>query len=515
MSTSPIRRFFPFLVILASALVFLGVVVQAASAQVGEWSLPVPLSDETTSSWFPDVAVDASGQVHVAWSSGVTLGIGQSYDTVVYTSSLDGQRWSTPLDVVALPSKGAVTRPMLVADSLGTLHMTYRSYMIYYSHASTQAVGSPSMLPARPISSGDNGYFSQLVLDPAGRLHVFYTEYAERVDCPECLHVLHRVSTDRGLTWSHPVDITPGPSGAAKPHVVVDGQERMHLVWEAGRGGDLGQLADPARAMYTASYDGGETWQEPIQLGRDEDQSRNVTLGMTGTGELVAVWLGLPGDVLEYRTSRDHGATWSEPQMVPNAFGGWTLYQARTDGYTMITDGAGVLHLLAVGRTSPGQRTLSVLHVGWNGITWSEPEAVATLTGDVPEWPRAAIGLGNQLHVVWFVRDQAHIWGGEGAFRYRIWYAKRPLEGPAQQPVVFPTLTPTSTAITASVSPTLQTTSTPPPTSGPDLTASQIPAGAIPPAQVENRSLLLILEALIPVGLLMGGVVIAVYLRRR
>jgi len=40
-------------------------------------------------------------------------------------------------------------------------------------------------------------------------------------------------------------------------------------------------------------------------------------------------------------------------------------------------------------------------------------------------------------------------------------------------------------------------------------------AEAIPPSQVENRSLLLILESLIPVGLLMGGVILAVYLRRR
>jgi hypothetical protein len=514
-SRFPIRRSNPFLATLASALVLLGVIVPAAAAQVGEWSLPVPLSAENTSSWFPEVAVDRSGEVHVAWSSGVTLGIGQAYDTVVYTSSPDGQLWSAPLDVVALPSKGAVTRPMLLPDSLGTLHMTYRSYMIYYSHTSTQAVSSPSMLPARPISSGDNGYFSQLVLGPGGGLHVFYTEYAGRIECPECLHVFHRVSADRGLTWSRPVDITPGPSGAAKPHVVIDGPERFHLVWEAGRGGDLGQLADPARAMYTASSDGGQTWREPIQLGTDEDQSRNVTLGIMGTGELVAVWLGLPGDALEYRTSRDQGATWSEPQMIPNAFGGWTIYQARTDAYTMVTDGAGVLHLLAVGRTALGQRSLSVLHMAWNGAVWSDPEAVVTMTGDVPEWPRAAVGLGNRLHVVWFVRDLAHIWGGEGEFRYRIWYANRPLEAPAQQPVVFPTLTPTSPAIEDSVSPTPPPTPTPPPASGPQLPASQIPVGAIPPAQVENRSLLLILESLIPVGLLLAGVVIVVYRRRR
>lgn len=515
MSQLPDRRSVLSLAILAFALLCLSAGAPAASAQVVEWSLPVPLSDETTSSWFPEVAVDPSGMVHVAWSSGVALGSGKAYDTVVYTDSPDGQTWSAPLDVVALPSKGAVTRPMLLPDSVGTLHMTYRSYMIYYTHASTQAVSAPGMLPARPISSGDNGYFSQLVLGPGGELHVFYTEYAQRIDCPECLHVFHRVSADNGLTWSRPVDITPGPSGAAKPHVVIDERGLIHLVWEAGRGGDLGQLADPTTAMYIASDDGGRTWRDPIQLAVGETQARNVTLGSTGDGQLVAAWLGLPEDVLLYRTSPDAGVTWSEPQVIPGAFGAWTIYQGRTDGYSMVTDGLGVVHLLAVGRKAIGQRSLSVVHLAWDGVAWSEPEPIVTMTGDVPEWPRAAVGLGNKLHVVWFVRDQAHIWGGEGAFRYRVWYADRPLNGPAQEPVIFPTITPTSQSTAEPTSFAPLTTATPTPASGPAPSDAPDAAEAIPPSQVENRSLLLILEALIPVGLLMGGVVLAVYLRRR
>ena len=207
MSQLPDRRPALSLAILAFIMLSLSMTAPAASAQGIEWSLPVALSDETTSSWFPEVAVDLSGTVHVAWSSGVALGSGKAYDTVVYTDSPDGRTWSPPLDVVALPSKGAVTRPMLLPDPVGTLHMTYRSYMIFYTHVSTQAVSAPGMLPARPISSGDNGYFSQLVLDPGGELHVFYTEYAQRIDCPECLHIFHRVSTDNGLSWSHPVEI--------------------------------------------------------------------------------------------------------------------------------------------------------------------------------------------------------------------------------------------------------------------------------------------------------------------
>ena len=492
-----------------------GVAGSTAYAQSSGWSEPAALSDDSTTAWFPDVAVDASGGIHVAWSSGAALSPSQAYDTVVYNSSIDGRSWSAPLDIVALPSKGAVTRPALLPDPSGILHMTYRSYMIYYTNGSVQAVSPLELLPARPISSGDNGYFSQLLLDRAGRLHVFYTEYAYQVGCPECLHVFHRFSDDDGLTWSPAVDIAPGASGAAKPQVLQDGQGRIHLVWEAGRGGDLGQLPDPTTVMYTASDDGGTTWRTPIQLAPDGSGARNVTLGLGGNGELVAAWLDVPADVMAYRLSKDGGLTWSDAGAIPGAFGAWTVYQGRTDGYSMVKDGAGTVHLLAVGRKSASEQSLSVLHTAWDGTAWSSPEAVVTLTGDVPEWPRAAIGLGNELHLVWFVRDQAHIWGGPGDFRYRIWYAQKPLDLPRSEPIVFPTLTPAGSAPAGiSASPTGEV-----PT--PALQAAAVPLStlapeeAISPADIENRSVLLILLAMVPVGVLLGGVVLVSYFRRR
>jgi hypothetical protein len=89
---------------------------------------------------------------------------------------------------------------------------------------------------------------------------------------------------------------------------------------------------------------------------------------------------------------------------------------------------------------TPAGNALSVLHLSWDGSRWSQPEEIVSISGDVPEWPRIAVGLGNQLHVTWFVRDQAHIFGGEGASRYRIWYAQKQIDAPAQTPVlVWPT----------------------------------------------------------------------------
>ena len=488
--------------------------VRLASAQGGGWSNPVPLSSAATTSWFPDVAADLSGTVHVVWSSGVTFGFANSYDTVMYTNRQQGADWSTPLDIVALPSKGAVTRPTLLADPSGVLDMTFRSYTVYYSSAPAQSVATSTLLSPRPISSGDNGYFSRVVRDGQDHLHLVYTEYAQTADCPDCLHVYYRASNDGGLSWSYPQDISRISNGAAKPQIVVDGKQVLHVVWEAGRGGDLGQLSDPTTVMYSASDDGGKSWRVPIQLDAAGTQARNVAIGLTGKDQLVVAWLGLPQDIVYYQTSSDQGLSWTPAQPIAGLTGGWGVYQSRTDGYAMTTDSAGVVHLLAVGRTTPGQASLSVLHVAWDGLEWSAPEEIVTLSGDVPEWPRAAVGLGNRLHVVWFVRDQAHIWGGDGLFRYRVWYAEKDLDAPSATPVVWPTLTPTNSG---PVQPSDATPTPLPRVQGPSPTIQVAGASdsVVVPADSENQALLAIVTALSPVFLLLVGVMVVAYRRRR
>src|SRR6185295_4111003 len=154
------------------------------------------------------------------------------------TASPDGARWKTAADIFAFPSKGAVTRPTLLADSHGQLHMTFKVYTIYYSQGLASAVNATSMRPPQPISAADDGYFSQAVVDSLGRLHVILTENAQDPGCPGCFHVFHRQSDDNGLTWSPLADISRLPTGAAKPQVVIDAQGNLFVVWEAGAGGD-------------------------------------------------------------------------------------------------------------------------------------------------------------------------------------------------------------------------------------------------------------------------------------
>lgn len=422
--------------LLAAALCGLAPVALLAQGN-SEWSPPVPLG----AYWFPDVAVDGSGRVHAVWSSG-----SDGFDTVMYAAK-DASGWSRPIDVAAMPQIAGgseASRPALLVDPANNLHLTYRYTTVYYTQSPAGAAGVPSYW--RPPLDIDEGYFSRMAYDSQGVLHLIFTQNVQTESCRVCYHVFYMRSVDEGLFWSDPVDISVQLTGAAKPQIIVDRQDNLHVVWESGYGGSYGQLSDPTTVMVVASYDGGNTWSRPASFAPDRGQStsamaRNVTIAEDGNGHLVAIWWAIPEDVVYYQLSRDAGLTWSAPAPIPGVLGIWALYQSRLDSYATAVDSAGRVHLVLVGRRVLEQSSAELLHVVWDGSNWSEPRVIAQYEDDMPEWPRIAVGLGNQLHVVWFVRDVQNLFNSD-AGNYQVWYASSTTNSPAIAPIDVPAIPP-------------------------------------------------------------------------
>ena len=529
-------------------------------AQDHGWSTPQILSNESQSSWFPDVAIDASGRIHVVWSSLISTGVGQAYDTVMYTTRKTGQAWTQPIDIAAIKTKGAVTRATLLPDQKGILHMTYRSYSLFYTQGPAQNIAANTLATPFLVSTPENGYFSRMVSDADGRIHLFFSANIYDNNCPGCFHIFYRQSTDGGQTWTEAVDVSRQITGAAKPQAVIDRNNVIHVVWEAGEGGDLGQIPDPTSVVYASSSDLGETWSTPYEFPAPGGRARNISIGRFGNNQLIVVYLGLPENIVYYQLSNNSGKTWGPPSPITGILGGNSLYPAHTDDYAMVSDETGDVHLALVGQLAdkrfdaidpsaeaaltstpthtltptqsvstatpenslsllpttpptPIKEALNVLYLSWNGSKWSQPEVVASFRGDAPEWPRLAIGLGNQLQLVWFVRDEAHIWGGDGAFRYRVWYSNKTITAPAATPVEWNDL-----FIAAESTPTAQESGIMPTRTG--VTPS---LATITPSQLSNRPLIynergylfIVGVSLVPVLLLLGIFIIILRIRNR
>ncbi len=480
------------------------------------WSAPLALSSRDPSSWFPDVAADPSGRVHVVWSSAVALpgdGSGGSTnaeaDVVMYTASEDGETWSDPVDVVAFrEARGReATRPGLLVDG-AALWLTYRSKDVFVRQAATERATSASawVLP-RQLSSGSEAYYSRMASDRDGALHVVYTGNMPSPDCAICYHVLYRRSVDGGRTWSAATDVSVLPTGAVKPQLLVDEEGDLHLVWEAGRGGSLGQLEKPTRVLYAASYDKGETWTLPLEFRAPNGQARNPALAIDGQGRLMAVWIGLPEERVYFQVSTDRGRSWSEPTVIEGVFG----FDSRLDGYSMVADSAGDVHLAMVGRTFERQKEMEVLNLTWNATerTWSLPQSIAKYDEDLPEWPRLAVSGGNRLLVVWFVRDAANIFRSESG-RYQVWYSQGQTSAP-EFPLQGTEPSTTQAAAEATDMPTRLVLA-----ASPAVSTTQVPAmQGMEPVVQEADVLLVILKSLVPTVLFLLAALVGVRLWRR
>jgi hypothetical protein len=486
------------------------------TARLLNWSKPQNLAG----GWFPDIATDVAGGVHVVWSASKEVlnkdnpgaSAGKFFDVVLYSDRQNNGKWGKINDIEAHPSDNGsfATRPTLLMDRGGILHLTFRDADLYYASTPVTLASSASIWSS-PALLSQQAYYSRMSIDSKGRIHLIYTANINRSDCVNCYHLYYRQSDDSGLTWSFPTDISLGSqSSSAKPQMLIDANDNIHVVWESGTGGDQAIVKDPATVMYAASNDGGASWGQAVQLFQNSTQARNVTIGEDGKGNLVVVAVGLPEDKVYYQVSKDHGQTWSSQEAIAGVLPGWLDYSQTVDDYAMATDSAGNIHLVMTGRTSEDPNYRSVLHLVWNGFQWSAPEAIVTLHGDVPEWPRIAVSNGNILNVVWFVRDQSHIYDSDHG-NYQVWYADATASAPEEMPVAIPTLTPGPPATTTETAPTPTSIAT----STPDPALEKIPINSGGPLSSENDDVLMILVSLVPALVLVAAVVVGVQIRRK
>jgi hypothetical protein len=209
-----------------------------------------------------------------------------------------------------------------------------------------------------------------------------------------------------------------------------------------------------------------------------------IDVASRGEDEVHIIWDGAPTVERNHIYSQDGGSTWSKPvitfpQITAVGRAGWN---------PMAFDGEGTLHAASLG---------GPLHASWTPEGWSSAVDIAQVAYDGSgEWLKLAVGLGNQLHVVWVDKDK---------LPNTVWYVggvtSAPATAPEELPSYQPTVTPASPAATAPPAATVA-----PPVRVEPLESSE-PEATSSPAITLGISLA-------PAALVVG-IVIVVSLRRR
>lgn len=448
-------------VLLVTWTLCLSVVVLSRDAQpvqAGDengWSAPFPVSgsDPRSGGWFPSIAVDPSGRVHVVWNGRApqrpaAISVDDSRRAsdaagwLIY-ASLSEQRWTPPNEIAAIGDEGDALRSSMTTDQYGKLHLLYRGLNlrdpvvggaenepIRYASVSVQDGARPNAWSAgAAVSHRKPAYYSDIVTDSQGGLHALMTEPGD----DKVYAVYFRRSDDGGRTWSAPVAIESELAVSRWRLQLKLGQnDELHAVWEVVDPEDPSSRV-PVGFVYARSTDRGATWTRatfaPTKVGAlvpklfDGTRWRvQPAVGVDGRGQVVLVWREYDTNIVYFQRSTD-GRDWTSPSQV----GGIVRGVARPfDRYDMATDSAGRLHLVLVAFTDTST-TMALLHSEWLGYTWANPDTIARASiAPFPEWPRVAIGEGNRLHVVWFGGSSA----GVDRVPTGIWYSSKVTSAP-------------------------------------------------------------------------------------
>jgi hypothetical protein len=415
--------------------VWVGTEKGLASYDGQSWTSHVLNMESITAKIFA-VAVNTQGDVWIGTTQGVSQYDGRNWTTYTTENGLlsnlvtaiaigrqgtlwfgtdkgvtqfDGQEWTSYTADTGL-IEGAVT--VLIVDSEGVVWTGTEQGVSRYSGQVWETFQLPQEIAGQKI----------IAIAEDRRVNAM---------CPLCEDIFYRHSTNGGQGWSVPINLSHSFAGSGKPQLHLGSEGDVYVTWEEGEG-FLPGGGYPVGSMYVHSPDGGNTWSEPTLFSFAQGAPQQITLGADQKGNLVVVWRLPEEDVFYYQSSRDNGASWSQPETIPGVIAKpWESFSL--DAYHTATDSAGHVHLLVLGYLHPLEEELALIHLVWNGSEWSVPIRIYA-SSDPPEWPRVDVGLGNKVYATWFTRDQEHIWNSERG-RYKVWSSSYQAEAPPQTPV--------------------------------------------------------------------------------
>ncbi|NWG16302.1 MAG: exo-alpha-sialidase [Chloroflexi bacterium] len=456
-------------------LILLGVIppLTAQGQQPSEttWSSPLFLG----TGWWQSVTIDQEGRLHVAWYGGLELDDGLSHDILAYTNRAPDGTWTPLNDVIYTGDGGYTVRNALAVTSDGILHTVFRAVTKHqYSRAPARAADQAGLWQA-PLDLNDGGYYIDLTVGEGDVLHLLYSgglgaisrgqtiNYAELSPCAFCNDMFYRRSDDGGRSWSAPYPLSFEAETGSDRMDIFEGQTgNLYAVWDegydwyAGRGAAL-----DVRVAY--SLDSGLTWSEPIILdgGGFADRKPIQIAGVElMDGSLMVVWrYSTDFDRnIYYQITGDLGETWTQPQPIPG-FVTRSILDTPLDDYELVIDRLGNVSLFATGQPNAQARLNAALyHVQYRNGNWLAPQRLFYLREERPEWPKAAVGPDNTLHLTFFtrgLREDARSLSEDTGFR--MYYmnlpgrlpstaqAFRPTETPRPTPTIVQDLPPTTT----------------------------------------------------------------------
>lgn len=242
-----------------------------------DWSAPVVISNTPGSSYWPAIAVDGHGNVHVAWEDG-----SPPRDILYAVKPAGGMDWTAPVNISQSPGNSRWVA--LAADAGGNVHAVWSDDVtgnseIYY--ARKEASTSNWSAPVNVSNTPGNSPSPAVAVDGGGAVHVAWHDFT-----PGPTEIYYVTQPDPTAPWSSPVDVSSTTGASYFPALAVDSSGTVHLVWMDAIVVDDGT---PSEILYARKPPDGE-WTPYANLSRGTGSAEMPTLAVGPEDALHVAW---------------------------------------------------------------------------------------------------------------------------------------------------------------------------------------------------------------------------------
>lgn len=213
------------------------------NASSSSWTTTEVVSTESTSnSYNPSLAVDSSGNVHIAWHD-YTNYAGASTDRDIFYKCWDSSSSSwTATEVVSIESTSSSQLPSLDVDSFGNVHIAWYDNTDYDGAGTDSDIfykrrisSSSSWTTTEVISteSTSNSVNPSLAVDSSSNVHISWCDFTDYSEAGTDADIFYKYWDISFLSWGiTEVISTESTADSTDPSLAVDSFGNVHIVWE-------------------------------------------------------------------------------------------------------------------------------------------------------------------------------------------------------------------------------------------------------------------------------------------
>ena len=328
---------------------------------------------EGKANWFPSIAIDGDGNLHVVWSE---LDVAGGFKSSILYRMKYADSWM-PIETVAEDIGTMLTTPSLALDSSGNVHVVWNSDRnesgsgtdrdIFYK---VRTNGEWTATELVSTESDESSTMPSLAVDVHGNVHIAWTDASDIPGTEDNVSVFYKMKT--ALGWTSTRVIQSGADSICKnAKLVVGSNGDVHISWIEIIGEEYVHHIKH-RMKQDGQWDDVEiVRQSPIDI----DDFTGIHMGLDSNGRLHLMWsendyMNEHGtdenyNTWNYHTVRDNGV-WSSPELIPVG-----IYDSSL---TLSIDKDDRLHVVIAGLPldhDPDNQTVAeTIHIGY--ITYHE-----------------------------------------------------------------------------------------------------------------------------------------------